>query len=79
MALFGSEFQGGSHLEVFTTQGSHPLANWKVSGNAEPQRLYDKEVKGYIYHCSAIGSKLLLPKDEKRLLGLTQPYILFQV
>ena len=44
--------------------------------------MYDKSVKGYVYHLSGgPGHKLALPKDasKDRGLGLTQPFVVFQV
>jgi hypothetical protein len=44
--------------------------------------VYDKSVKGYVYHLSGgPGHKLALPKDasKDRGLGLTQPFVVFQV
>ena len=46
------------------------------------RRVYDKSVKGYVYHLSGgPGHKLALPKDpaKDRGLGLTQPFVVFQV
>ena len=46
------------------------------------RRVYDKSVKGYVYHLSGgPGHKLALPKDAAKSpgLGLTQPFVVFQV
>ena len=77
-ALFDSTFQGGPAVEVFGASGSNPTANWKVSGAV--QRLYDKSVKGYVMRCEGGPSaKMQLPKDDRRSLGLVQPYLVLQI
>ena len=46
------------------------------------RRVYDKSVEGYVFHLSGgPGHKLALPKDasKDRGLGLTQPFVVFQV
>ena len=65
-------------MEVFSAHGSNPTANWKISGAV--QRVYDKSVKGYVFQCEGGPSaKMQLPKDERRLLGLVQPYLVLQL
>ena len=77
-ALFDTTYQGGVSVEVFSAGGSNPTSNWKMSGAV--QRVYDKSVKGYIFHCEGGPSaKMQLPKDERRLLGLVQPYLVLQL
>lgn len=42
-SMFAAEYQGGTHVEVLTTQGQSPLAHWKVSGPQKGvQKTYDK-------------------------------------
>ena len=44
------------------------------------QKVYDKAVKGYVYHCEGgPTAKMQLPKDERRSLGLVQPYLVLQI
>ena len=77
-ALFDTAYQGGAAVEVFSAGGSNPTSNWKVSGAV--QRIYDKSVKGYVFQCDGGPSaKMQLPKDERRLLGLVQPYLVLQL
>ena len=77
-ALFDNTYQGGAAVEVFSAHGSNPTANWKISGAV--QRVYDKTVKGYVFQCEGGPSaKMQLPKDERRLLGLVQPYLVLQL
>ena len=77
-ALFETTYQGGPAVEVFSAHGSNPTANWKISGAV--QRVYDKSVKGYVFQCEGGPSaKMQLPKDERRLLGLVQPYLVLQL
>jgi len=67
MALFASEYQGGPSFEVFSSQGSNPLANWKVSNQKGVKKVYEKAVKGYVYTCHAgPANKLQLPKEERK-------------
>ena len=87
--MFDKTYQGGDHFEVLTTQGSNPLQSWKVASHV--QRVYDKSVRGYTYQTggtedtglAASQCSLQLPKDAElkrgHYLGLTQPYICFQL
>lgn len=76
--LFDTTYQGGASVDVFSAGGSNPTSNWKVSGAV--QRVYEKSVKGYVFQCEGGPSaKMQLPKDERRLLGLLQPYLVFQL
>ena len=65
-------------VEVFGANGSNPVANWKVAGSV--QKVYEKAVKGYVYRCDGGPSaKMQLPKDDRRSLGLVQPYLVLQL
>jgi len=73
-----STFQGGVAVDVFGANGSNPTANWKVAGAV--QKVYEKAVKGYVYRCDGGPSaKMQLPKDDRRSLGLVQPYLVLQL
>ena len=73
-----NHFQGGASVDVFDPKGSNPTQNWKLSGPV--QKVYDKAVKGYIFHCDGgPNAKMQLPKDDRRSLGLVQPYLVLQV
>lgn len=51
-----------SHL-----QGKDPTGNWKMCGGKAVKRVYEKNVKGYVYAISGgPGHKMQLPKDERR-------------
>ena len=77
-ALFDTTYQGGAAVEVLSAGGSNPTSNWKVSSAV--QRIYDKSVKGYVFQCDGGPlAKMQLPKDERRLLGLIQPYLVLQL
>ena len=77
-AMFDGTYQGGAAVDVFSAGGSNPTSNWKVSGQV--QRVYDKSVKGYVFQCEGGAvAKMQLPKDERRLLGLMQPYLVLQL
>lgn len=57
-------------MEVLTTQGKNPLEKCKVDGKSVA-KVYDKEMKGYIFTMGAT-SKISLPADDCKLgLGLT--------
>jgi len=50
-----------------------------MCGGKAVKRLYDKQVKGYVYAISGgPGHKMQLPKDERKGLALKQPYLVFQ-
>ncbi|CAD7928450.1 unnamed protein product, partial [Amoebophrya sp. A120] len=77
--MFDKAYQGGPSFEVLTTQGSNPTVSWKVAPTV--QRVYDKAIRGYIYHSSqsATSPSLQLPKDANRSLQLFQPILVFQL
>lgn len=80
MAVFGGEYQGGSFVEVLGCQGSNPAQHCKVVGSQKSfQKEYDKLLKGYLYSMSGSACKIHMPKDEKKQLGLTQPFLVAQV
>ncbi|PNH10430.1 hypothetical protein TSOC_002824 [Tetrabaena socialis] len=79
MALFGNEYQGGPHVDVLGTHGQNPLGPWKVSGPQKGvQKVYDKTLKGYVFVCSG-GCRMVLPRDDRAVLGLVQPHLLLQL
>lgn len=70
--------QGGPAFEVFTPQGSNPLASWKVSPGIKKD--YDRGVKGYVYEISGgFGSRMQLPNDKVKSMCLLQPFLALQV
>jgi hypothetical protein len=78
VSLFDNTFQGGAVVDVFGASGSNPTANWKVQGPVE--KVYDKSVKGYVFRCEGGPSaRMQLPKDDRRTLGLVQPYLVLQI
>lgn len=68
--MFKNDYQGGPAFEIFSSQGSSPLVNWKT-GTAKKcvQKQYDSSVKGYVFACDKAG-KLICPKDDKMGGGL---------
>ncbi|GFR48952.1 hypothetical protein Agub_g10966 [Astrephomene gubernaculifera] len=77
--MFANEYQGGTHVEVLSTQGQNPLAQWKVVGPQKGlQKVFDKAVKGNVFASSGV-CRLALPRDERGSLGLTQPHLLLQL
>jgi hypothetical protein len=76
--LFESVYQGGPSVEVFGTSGSNPLEKWKVSGAV--RKVYDKQVRGFILSCEGGPAiRMQLPKDDRRSLGLVQPFVVLQL
>ncbi|KAI8894505.1 hypothetical protein BC833DRAFT_215644 [Globomyces pollinis-pini] len=73
MALFKNDYQGGSHLEILSSQGT-TIKNWKLRG---VKKIYQSDLKGSCHHVE--GGKLNLPKNDKLHLYLYQPYLLFQL
>ena len=69
--MFKHAFHGGPSVEVLHLQGTNPLQNWKVQGT---QKVFDKSIKGNVLVLEG-QSKIQLPKDDKELLGLIQPYL----
>lgn len=78
LCVSDTTFQGGSVVDVFGANGSNPTGNWKIVGAV--QRVFDKSVKGYVFRCDGgPTAKMQMPKDERKALGLVQPYIVFQI
>ncbi|XP_074646919.1 protein CFAP20DC-like isoform X2 [Tubulanus polymorphus] len=79
--MFKNEYQGGPYFDVFSVQGKDPLANWKQTGSSSIRKVYDKEVKSYIYNLEGHGAttKIQLPKDSRQSLMLIQRFLVFQV
>jgi len=77
MPHFETVYQGGPSVDVFGTSGSNPIAQWKVSGGVH--KVYDKSVRGYVYNCEwGPTSRMQLP-DERKSLGLLQPFLVLQI
>ncbi|KAJ3033232.1 hypothetical protein HK097_004931, partial [Rhizophlyctis rosea] len=77
--MFKTDFQGGPAFEIFSSQGSGtPILNWKLTSKSFIKRVYEKDLKGFCYHCEKLG-KFSLPKDDKQSVYLIQPYLVFQI
>ena len=49
--MFKHAFNGGSAVEVFSTNGKDPMKNFKIDGVSKNiKKIFDKEMKGSIYH-----------------------------
>ncbi|KAF0694249.1 Aste57867_14865 [Aphanomyces stellatus] len=71
-------FQGGDSVELLAASGKDPAAAWKVVGKV--RREYDKLSKAYLFSMegSALATKMTLPKETAKPLGLTQRYLVVQ-
>lgn len=78
--MFKNDYQGGAYFEIFSAQGKDVLANWKLVGGAGIKKVYEREVKGFIYSLEGTTSttKMTLPKDSRQTLVLVQHYLIFQ-
>ncbi len=74
--MFKHAYHGGPAVEVFTTSGKNPLEKWKVNG--QPIKVFDSQMKGYIYNLDG-QAKISVPKDDKETLGLIQPFLVLQI
>lgn len=74
--VFQSQYQNGPFVEVFSSSGSSStVMNWKVKS---AKKLYEKNVKGYLYQIEKNG-RLSMPKDDlKQSAYLIQPYLVIQ-
>eukprot|EP00912_Choanoflagellata_sp_UC4_P002095 UC4_evm4s1335 len=54
--MFRSVFQGGPAVEVFSSTGHDPMGPWHATMGLATRRVYDKEVKGYVYAIGSSGS-----------------------
>ncbi|XP_053492660.1 uncharacterized protein C3orf67 homolog isoform X4 [Ictalurus furcatus] len=79
--MFKGEYQGGAVVEVFSAQGKDPVANWKLSGQPSISKMFDKEMKGFVYSLkgSSQTHRMQLPKDGKTPLFLIQKFLVLQV
>ncbi|XP_067907719.1 uncharacterized protein C3orf67 homolog isoform X6 [Heterodontus francisci] len=79
--MFKNEYQGGPFVEIFSSQGKDPVAKWKLCGSPAVQKVFDKEVKSYVYilEGSSQRNKMQLPKDSKQTLGLIQRFLVLQL
>ncbi|XP_072438529.1 protein CFAP20DC isoform X3 [Chiloscyllium punctatum] len=79
--MFKNEYQGGPFVEIFSSQGKDPVAKWKLCGSPAVQKVFDKEVKSYVYilEGSSQRNKMQLPKDSKQSLGLIQRFLVLQL
>ncbi|XP_047188848.1 uncharacterized protein C3orf67 homolog isoform X7 [Scophthalmus maximus] len=80
--MFRSNYQGGAVVEVFSGQGSDPVAKWKRCGGPSAiQKEYNKEVKGFVYNLEGSSQtvKMQLPENGKMSLGLLQRFLVLQV
>ncbi|ETW06947.1 hypothetical protein H310_03057 [Aphanomyces invadans] len=71
-------FQGGDSVELLAAGGKNPAAPWKLTGKV--RREYDKLSKVFLFTMegSALATKMALPKDSTKSLGLTQRYLVLQ-
>ena len=74
--MFKHAYHGGPAVEVLSTSGKNPLEKWKVTGT--PQKVFDSLMKGYIYNLEG-QSKIQVPKDDKEILSLIQPFLVLQI
>jgi len=70
--MFEKAWQGSPAFEILSPQGANPTANWKVNG---VQRLFDKNLKGFIFHLTGNASMRLCNSPA----GLVQPILVLQV
>lgn len=76
--MFKSHYQGGVYVEIFSAQGKAPAAKWAQSGKV--QRIFDKQVKSYVYNLEGGPStKMQVPRDEKLGLSLIQQFVVLQL
>mmetsp|Transcript_27420 Transcript_27420/g.89748 ORF Transcript_27420/g.89748 Transcript_27420/m.89748 type:complete len:1115 (+) Transcript_27420:85-3429(+) len=79
MALFQHDYQQAAFFEVFSPQGKNPTTNWKMCGGKAVKRVYDKSAKGNVYNIAGgPGTKMSLPKDERKSMVLLQPFLVLQ-
>lgn len=74
--MFKHAFHGGPAVEILTVSGKNPLEKFKTTGTIS--KTFDSAMKGYIFTLDG-QSKISLPKDEKEMLGLIQPFLVLQI
>nr|XP_055070194.1 uncharacterized protein C3orf67 homolog isoform X1 [Misgurnus anguillicaudatus] len=79
--MFKNDYQGGPTVDIFSAQGKDPVAKWKLYGKPSITKVFDKEVKGFVYSLegSSQTHKMQLPKDGRMALGLIQRFLILQV
>jgi hypothetical protein len=68
--MFKTAYQGGTALEIFSAQDKKLLKIWKPSATAK--KVFDKEIKGYVYDIDGIKGQLKAPADDKATLYLSK-------
>ena len=73
-------YQNGTNVEIFNPSSKDALSIWKSTNVNSIKKDYDKFVRGYILILDGNSqNKIQLPKDEKKGLSLTQPFLVCQV
>eukprot|EP00466_Bigelowiella_natans_P016563 jgi/Bigna1/72353/fgenesh1_pg.19_\ len=78
--MFERRFQGGASVEIFSPSGRYPLQGWSISHKKHVKKMYEKEVKGFVFECGGSAkASMKLPGNEKESLGLVQPFVALQL
>ncbi|XP_033940074.1 protein CFAP20DC isoform X2 [Pseudochaenichthys georgianus] len=80
--MFRNNYQGGPVVEIFSGQGTDPVAKWKLCGGPSfIHKEYNKEVRGFVYclEGSSQTVKMQMPENGKMSLGLLQRFLVLQV
>lgn len=78
--MFKHAYHGGPAVEILSISGKDPLKNFKIEGSSKNVvKAFQKEMKGSIYTIDGPTTKLQIPSSEKEMLGLLQPFLVFQI
>ncbi|XP_048252826.1 protein CFAP20DC-like [Haliotis rufescens] len=79
--MFRNDFQGGPYFEIFSAQGKDSTSHWKLQNGPGIKKLYEKEVKGYVYTLEGTSAttRIQLPRDSRHSLTLIQRYLVLQL
>ncbi|XP_046548599.1 protein CFAP20DC-like [Haliotis rubra] len=79
--MFRHDFQGGPYFEIFSAQGKDSTSHWKLQNGTGIKKLYEKEVKGYVYTLEGTSAttRIQLPRDSRHSLTLIQRYLVLQL
>eukprot|EP00794_Sanderia_malayensis_P018285 gene18284-20108_t len=81
--MFKNEFQGGLFLDILSAQGKDFGSKCKIVGcsTSGGQREFDKSIRSNVLllEGESTRSKIVIPKDEKSSLYISQPFLLFQI
>ncbi|KAJ1441061.1 hypothetical protein B484DRAFT_476522 [Ochromonadaceae sp. CCMP2298] len=79
--MFSQTYQNGEYgIEIFSPSGNDPFKLCKLANESNIQKVYDRDVKGYMVSMEESSStSMQWPRSPKASLGITQPLLVVQL